>query len=508
VSETDHSPRSFARAFTSLSLASGVSMGANLVRGKLAALFLGPAGVGVFNQLALMWNLFQIGGSLGAFNGLVQHGTEAMVAKDDLALRRLSSTWWILLTAFSCVLAAAGALGSPTISNWLLSDGGKHAGLVALMLVSVPFASSAQVYRALLSSSRAISHLVRAQIVSDVGGAVVFVLLLPVFGLPGAIAGFASIHLLFYVLTAVSVRKTLGRDFVRPRTREFRWTLVRSNLGYGASGLIMIALSNVSIIMVSRMIIDRFGLDASGIFSNAWRIASVYLGAVTTATMSYYLPTLTRAETNQQMSREVNTTVRFYLFVMPPIMAAIMAAGEPIVWLILSRDFLPVAPLLLLFVPAELMRVLADTITVSLMARRRMLPFTMLFAFQTAIFVVGAYVGLPYLGLPGAACAYGLATTAAAIAAFVTCRSYVALRFERATAIALFRAAALLVAVMVAGFLLPFGLRRLLIVAAASLVWVLWSLRDDGAKAAMSRLAKIGSRDKQTKESGFPLSPE
>jgi len=33
-------PPTFARAFTSLSLASGVSMGANLVRGKLAALFL------------------------------------------------------------------------------------------------------------------------------------------------------------------------------------------------------------------------------------------------------------------------------------------------------------------------------------------------------------------------------------------------------------------------------------------------------------------------------------
>src|SRR5436190_8163553 len=164
MSEGGETSGGFARAFTSLSLASGMSMGANLVRGKLAALVLGPAGVGVFNQLALMWNLFQISGSLGAFNGLVQHGTEAIVARDDLVLRRVASTWWILLIVFSCLLAIAGALTSSVISNWLLNDGGKHANLVALMLVSIPFASSAQVYRALLASSRAVSHLVRAQV--------------------------------------------------------------------------------------------------------------------------------------------------------------------------------------------------------------------------------------------------------------------------------------------------------------------------------------------------------
>src|SRR4051794_36056585 len=275
MNEAENSPGSFARAFTSLSLASGVSMAANLVRGKLAALFLGPGGVGVLNQLSLMWNLFQISGSLGAFNGLVQHSTEAMVAKDEAALHRLASTWWILLTAFSCLLAAGGALASTTISNWLLGDHGAHATLVALMLISIPFAVSAQVYRALLAAARLVPQLVRAQIGSDVGGAVVFAALVPTLGLPGSILGFATIHLLFYLITAFSVRKSLGGAYVRPRLSEFRWSLVRSNLGFGASGLAMIALSNLSVVIVSRLVIEHLGIGASGIFSNAWRIASV-----------------------------------------------------------------------------------------------------------------------------------------------------------------------------------------------------------------------------------------
>jgi len=424
----------FARAFTSLSLASGVSMAANLVRGKLAALFLGPAGVGVFNQLSLMWNLFQVGGSLGAFNGLVQHGTEALVAKDEAALHRLASTWWILLTITSCLLAAVGSIASATISNWLLGDHGAHANLVILTLLSVPFAVSAQVYRALLSAARLVPQLVRAQIASDVGGAIVFAALVPVLGLVGAIIGFGTIHVLFYLVTALSVRRTLGTTYVRPAARDFRWSLVRSNLGFGASGLAMIALSNLSVLVVSRILISHYGLEANGIFSNAWRISSVYLGAITTTTLSYVLPTLTRSTDEGAMSRDLNPMLRFYLVVLPPLMVAIMAGGELLVWLILSSKFQAVALLLLLFIPAELFRVLGETMTVPLLARRRIRPFTLLYFVQASLFVGAAVVLVPKYGTPGAVIAYMISTSTGCLLDYIVANRVTGFRLEGQTA--------------------------------------------------------------------------
>ena len=483
----------FARAFTSLSLASAVSMAANLVRGKLAALFLGPAGVGIFNQLSVMWNLFQTGGSLGAFNGLVQHGTEATVANEEAALHRLASTWWILLTVFSCLLAAVGALASAVISNWLLGDHGAHAGLVALMLVSIPFAVTGQIYRALLSAGRLVPHLVRAQIISDVGGAIVFAALVPVLGLPGAILGFAAIHLIAYLTMALSVRRKLGAAYVRPRRADFRWSVVRSNIGFGASGLALIAFSNLSVAIVSRLVIDELGIEANGIFSNAWRVASVYLGAVTTTAVSYYLPTLTRAESDARMSADVNSALRFYLYVLPLLMAGIMTAGEPIAWLILSAKFIPIAPLLLLFVPAELMRILAETSAMALLAKRHLRPFTWMFAFLYGGFVVGAAIALPVFGLIGAAAAYGLFATLTAVLAFAACRSYFPLALERRTLSGLAGAVGLLGVTMAAGFIFPFGAARLIVVIAASGTWLAWTLRDDDAREMMAKL-KLGGR--------------
>jgi O-antigen/teichoic acid export membrane protein len=182
------------------------------------------------------------------------------------------------------------------------------------------------------------------------------------------------------------------------------------------------------------------------------------------------------------MSRDVNATVRFYLYLLPPIMAVIMAAGEPIVWLILSDKFLAVAPLLLLFVPAELMRIMAETVGMPLLARRRLRPFTLLFAFQSAVFVGGAALALPSLGLTGAALAYGVATSAAAIATFVTCRAHFSLKLETPTAAGLVRALGLLGIAATAGFVLPFGIQRLAICGLAAIAWLLMTLRDANAR--------------------------
>lgn len=385
-------------------------MAAQLVRGKLAALFLGPAGVGVFNQLSLTWNLFQLGGQMGSFNGIVQHSAEA-IADDDLPqLKRLVSTSTVLLGAVSCLLAIAGVMLARPLSNLLLSDGGGHAGLIRLLMLAVPFGVTAQTYRALLSGARAVRQLVWNQIFSDVGAAIVFAALIVRLGLTGAILGFMTTHLLLFVAGMMSARRKLGRGILTPRPPEFRWSIVRSNIGFSASGIVMVAMSNLSVLLVSRILIDRLGLEANGIFSNAWRIASVYLGAITATTISYVLPTLAGSRDAGGMSRDLNATLRFYLVVLPPVMVAIMATGELLVWLILSSKFAAVAPLLLVFVPAELFRVLGETLTVPLLARRRMIPFTLIYLSQAFIFVGGALLLIPWFGVTGAAVAYAIST--------------------------------------------------------------------------------------------------
>ena len=485
------------RAFSALSGASLVSMTTQVVRGKLAALFLGPAGVGIFNQLALMWNLFQIGGSLGTFNGIVQHSAENLAAEDRLAMRRLLSTMLLLLGAISCLLTLSGVLAAGWLSARLLHDRGANADLVALVLLGIPVAVAGLTYRALLSGARAIRRLAQAQIISDLVALAVFAALIQPLGLRGAVIGFLTAHFLFFVITLMGVRKVLGPGSLLPRVSEFRWSVVRSTLGFGASGLAMIALTNLSLLMVSGMIIDGFGAEANGIFANAWRIASVYLGAVTAAAISYYLPSLARAPDDADMVRQVNATLRFYFYTLPILMAAIMAGGELIVRLILTTAFLPVAGLLLLFVPAELLRIVAETVSMPLLARKRVLPFTLLFLIQVGLFLAIAAVALPRVGVVGAVAAYAVSVAVWACAVVAASRRMFGLRIERHTGAAFLRAALLLIAVGLTCFHLPFGLARLGLCAAFCALWLILVLRDRDARSVvgglLARLRRAGA---------------
>ncbi len=484
----------FARAFAALTGASAVSMAAQLLRGKLAALFLGPAGVGIFNQLSLLWNIVNVAGGLGTFIGVTQHGAEALGRDDQAGLRRLTSTFTLLLGAVSLVLALLGAVYAVPLSDWLLHDGGKHAPLVALLTLAAPIGVSAQLWRALLSAGQQVRALVHAQIAGDLGGAAVFAVLVVWQGLTGAVIGFLATHLILFLIQAWYVRRKLGPGLLRPRLGQFDWSLVRSNLGYGASGLLLIVLINLGVLLVSQMLIGRFGPEANGYFANAWRIASVYLGAVTATTLAYFLPSLTRAPDNAVMVREVNATLRFYLAVLPLVMAGIMALGEWVVWLILSGEFAPVANLLLLMVPAELARIGVDTLLALQMARRRLISLTVTYLFQFGLFVGLAWLLVPLNGVAGAAQAYAAATTGSLLLALVLGRAQFGFKLEAATWRLVLLALVLILAVGLLANHLPIALTRLGFCALAGIVWLILALREDEPRrllaAGLARLPR------------------
>jgi O-antigen/teichoic acid export membrane protein len=277
--------------------------------------------------------------------------------------------------------------------------------------------------------------------------------------------------------------------------REFDWTVVRSNLGFGASGLIVIVLSNVSIILVSRLVIEHLGITSNGIFSNAWRLASVYLGAVTTTAISYYLPTLSRSESREEMNWQVNSTVRFYLFVMPPIMTVIMIAREPIVWLILSSKFSGVAPLLLVFVPAELCRVVGETMSVALLARRRVLPYTLLYFLVATAFVASAILLIPVFGIIGAAYAYAVSTFVHVLVYGCAAAIFVGVKPDKQTISSGVSSFVVVIAVSACCYALPCGIARFLVCFSLLVFWLAIALMSKGNRHLIRmKLGRLGTR--------------
>jgi enterobacterial common antigen flippase len=463
--------KQFARAIAAFGLGSAAGTLIQVLKGKAAALLLGTAGVGVLNQITSAWSLLNTVAGLGMASGMVKRLAAARAAGDEAAVARQVSSSLAVLALFSLLLALLATLAAGWISAALFHDGGERRLLVVLVAWGIPFAVCAQVYRALLSAARQTRALVRAQVISDLIGLLVFLLLTWRYGVAGAVLALSLLHAAKFALLYAGARRHYGAAPTRLAASLFDVAEVRHNLGYGANGLLLVGVGIVTVLLVSRWIIATLGLDAAGIYSTAWKVASVYLAAIYASAGSYYFPTLAACDDDRRLGAQIDQALMLYMYLVPPVIAAILLAGEWLLQLLFSAAFAPAAALLLLLLPGDLLRIVAETAGLSLLARRRLWAYAGIYLFWAALYLGLAALLLPRLQLAGAALAYLLSQAAQlALTLFIVGKAF-SYRMGRDAVLALLRGAALVCAAVAAALLLPNLPAR---IAAATLIAAAW----------------------------------
>jgi O-antigen/teichoic acid export membrane protein len=393
-----------ARAIAVLGAVSLIGTATQVAKGKFGALLLGAAGVGVFNQLTAFYGLLFIGAGLGFFNGMMRQITLAV--KDGSSARAQMNSVCLFLGATSLVITIACLLASGVISDLLFADGGERAPLVALVVMAVPVAVQQRVFRAYLNAVHDLKGISRAQVTADVSSVAMFAAGAWFYGIWGAIASFVGMHVLLLLGMAFHTVKGGGVGLAFPRPRYFKWSEVKVNFGYGINGLLMTAAASGTAIVVGRMIISTYDLAQAGIFSVAFKVATVYLGALYAAAGSYYFPMLVRLNERSEMEGEANRAVALYMTILPPVMLILIAFGDILIPLLFSDEFRPAVLVMAGLLLGDLLRVTSETMGLTLLAREKLLPYTGLYLLYTAGFIALAWWLLPRLGLLGVAYAY------------------------------------------------------------------------------------------------------
>lgn len=388
-----------------------------VLKGKISAMVLGPAGVGVLNQLTLCFTMFMTTSSLGVPNGIARNIAVHERERDDAAIRVQLSSSFIFLGSVSLICSGVGVLVAPLISNFLFGDGGERATLVVVVLLGVPVAVAGLVYRSLLNGTRSVKQLTVARVSADLLSVAVFASLVVPFGISGAALGLVSLHILYLIFIARGARSAVG-DLSLPRMRNFRWQAIRMNFGYGIHGLFIAVITVLPALLVSRWIITDFGVAESGIFNVALKVTSVYLGGLYAAASGYYFASIARAQSREELADQINEALALYMVIVPLIIVGLMAGGDLIVRALFSSEFLPVAVLLLVLLPGDVLRLVTETIGQAILARRHLkLSATLMLAWALCYMVLVKILMARY-GLMGVAIAY-LVSHAALMVAFL-----------------------------------------------------------------------------------------
>ncbi len=265
--------------------ASVINIVIGIVKVKVLAVLLGPAGIGL---MGLYQNIMGMASTLAGC-GMSDSGVRQLAASageaETLAIVR-RALWMGSLMLGIAGMVMLWLLREP-VALWVFGDT-SHSGEVGWLGLGLLLTLIAGSQTALLQGLRLIGDLARVSILSALVGALVGILAVYLLGEDGV---------LWFVLTSPAVSMLVASYYTArvPRLQvpydlaviQQQW-LVMLKLGIPlmAAGLLTLTTQ----LAVRSIVLRELGLDASGYFQAAWAISMTYIGFMLGAMGTDYLP--------------------------------------------------------------------------------------------------------------------------------------------------------------------------------------------------------------------------
>ncbi|WP_041787212.1 O-antigen translocase [Rhodomicrobium vannielii] len=385
--------------------ASVVNILASLVKMKIAAVLLGPAGVGL---VGLYQSLMQTAGSVAGL-GLTNSGTRQIAAASadggaaEVGRVRRALFWGTLAQAI--LGAALFWLASGWIATRFVADP-ERAAQVAWLSLGVGLSVAAGAQSALLIGLRRIGDIARVQVGSGSGGAVLGVAALWLWGEDGLIAMVLAAPVVTFLLGHLYVsrleRPSGPSDPLPLLAREWS-AMARLGFAFMMSGLIAMA----GFLAVRVLVQRELGAEALGQFQAAWAIGMTYLGFVLGAMGTDYYPRLTAAIGDRAAAvRLVNEQTEVALLLCGPVIVAMLGCAPWVIRLLYTAEFGPAVEILRWQLLGDIFKVMSWPLGFIILAAGAGKTFIVTESLGICVFVLGVYFGLPLIGVTATGVAF------------------------------------------------------------------------------------------------------
>ena len=376
-----------------------------LLKMKVAAVILGPAGVGIiglFQQLVgTVSTLFALGFRESGTRHIADARANRSAIEQGVVRRAL---FWGALG-----LAVTGGTVFFTLRNWfavvILADPLRSAelGWLALGVVLTVAAGSQQ---ALLNGFRQVRQLALITVLTGALSATIAI---------AALALWREAAMVVFVLASPFASFILGHFFVSRMPRPAGHPVGVSALGPEWAAMVRLGLSVMLAavvvaaghLAVRTLLQQELGSEALGLFTAAWLISQYYIGFLYAAlTMDYY-PRLTAVIADRkEATRIINEQTEIGLLFAAPLFLGMMALAPYALWLLYSYEFVQAADTLRWFIVGDILKTAAHPLGFALLAASAGRSYLGLRIFGIAVFVLAAVLLVPVMGISGAGIAY------------------------------------------------------------------------------------------------------
>ena len=375
-----------------------------MVRTKVLAILLGPAGIGleaIFDSVVtLVRTVFEL--------GLSGSGVRQIAAAAGTGEPRKIATTVRTLRRVALFLGAMGALalllGREWASRAAFGDV-QHASAFGWLAFAVFFGIVAAALGALLQGMRRIGDLARMNILGTVLGALVSIPIVFFWGQAGVPA---------YMIVGSAVGLLMSWFYARriivepvPMAPAEVAKEARSLLVLGFAFMLTALIASGATFLVRAMVTRGFGLEGAGQFQAASALSLVYVGFVLQAMATDFYPRLTAvAQDDAQCNLIVNEQAEVSLMLALPGILGTMALAPWVIRLFYSGDFDDSAQILVWQMGGMLLRVMSWPLGFMTLAKGRSSLFFWTDVAAWSVYFALAWAGLRWFGLAGSGMAF------------------------------------------------------------------------------------------------------
>ncbi|NOG31677.1 O-antigen translocase [Halomonas sp. TBZ9] len=345
MKKTDSSnSRGLIRSMLIIGSAQVVKIAISIVRMKLIAVLLGPAGIGL---LGIYNNLQQMVGNVAGL-GMGSSGVRQIAsAKEDA--QTLNRVKQVLLAAHlvqgSLAMVAVWLLRHP-LAEWLTGDTAlaTEVGLVGVAILLMLLATA---HTALLQGLRRIGDLGRVTVFGALVGTLIGLLAVWQLGQSGLI-WFLLVQPLANLLAArfFILRLPQREKAVSLRLKDV-WGVWKPMARLGVAFMMGGLATTVTLLLVRTIVTKELGLEAAGHFAAAWGITITYVGFLLGAMGADYYPRLTEVINDRQAAnRLMNDQAQLGLAIGGPVLLLLIGMAPWVINLLYAREFGPAVTLL------------------------------------------------------------------------------------------------------------------------------------------------------------------
>lgn len=378
-----------------------LNMLCSVVRTKLAALWLGSAGIGIlglFNTVVeLLGNLSQ----LGVRTTAVRHIATASESRREQVIRFVIRYGrWLALFGIALTIAL-----SPLLSFVTFGDFSQTYNFMMLS-AAVGCNSLIATRSAVLQGSGQLKTLAKASVWAAVISLILSVPFIYFWGMNGIvplILTYSVVTLIVYLLfshNSETITVRLPREEMRAMTR----TMIRLGIFLSVSG----ASGWLASYVIMSFLHSAGGDRIMGLYQAGYTITVRYVGVVFTALSLEYFPRLTASFESglKRGSTMLRHETMLSVAVVTAMSAVMIPCAELIVKILYKQSFLEIVPMIVLAAPGIVLRAASFTMAYVILAKGRGKMFLISETVSGLVCIIATCAGYHFYGIPGLGAAF------------------------------------------------------------------------------------------------------